>query len=96
MVSLWVEAAVVALLLGDAIVSAGSSDSSSLRAEAWVVGLKLPPPPKGPELPGNLDSAIVQAGLEGRRFVEYMAMRLDVVGLQLKGKWGFFESLFKV
>ena len=50
-----------ALLLGE-MVSAGSSDSSSLRVDAWAVGLKEPPPPKGPELPGNLDSAIMQAG----------------------------------
>lgn len=42
------------------IVSAGSSEDSSRREEAWAVGLKEPPPPKGPELPGNLDSAIIR------------------------------------
>ena len=49
-----------AVVVGEAgeRVSEGSSDStSSLRVEAWVVGLKEPPPPKG-LLPGNLDSAI--------------------------------------
>ena len=47
------------LVLGE-MVSAGSSDSSSRSEEAWAVGLKDPPLPKGPELPGKVDSAIMR------------------------------------
>ena len=52
----------VGALVSGEMVSAGSSDSSSRREEAWAVGLKEPPLPKGPELPGKLDSAIMRRG----------------------------------
>ena len=78
------------LLFGE-MVSLGSSDSSSRREVAWAEGLKEPPPPKGPELPGNLESAIIRAGGSGCAigvvYREVCARRLILLVMDDVGRW---------